>query len=167
MWIRLSAGVLFVLGGMFCGFSFSDRLKRNVTFCLSAEKLLNVCEFSIRANNDDVYGIIRRIKAERLKGFELFGSFPECYSPDSDFHEQWREAVLAERNINKEERELMLYLGELLGSTDTEGQLRCINDIRSELHCVHEKRRAEYYQKGKLYRSIGLLMGVTIGIIII
>ena len=70
MWIKVSAGILFILGGMFCGFSMADKLKKGVEFCTEAEKLLNICESEIRTSNSDVYSIVRRLKKELLKQIE-------------------------------------------------------------------------------------------------
>ena len=55
----------------------------------------------------------------------------------------------------------------MLGTTDTEGQLKGISDIRTRVECLYNKRRNEYDKKGKLYRSIGLLTGAALGIMII
>ena len=61
----------------------------------------------------------------------------------------------------------MLSLGSILGTTDAEGQLRGIDDIRTRVEQLYKKRQGEYDRKGKLYRSVGVLSGAAIGIMII
>lgn len=167
MWIKIGAGILFIFGGMFCGFNMADKLKKGVDFCTEAEKLLNICECEIRSKNSDVYSIVRRLKNECVKMDFSFEELPECYSSEYDFHEQWTEALRSIDRIDKEEIEIMLDLGNMLGTTDVEGQLRGINDIRTRVDSLYRRRRNEYEKKGKLYRSMGVLMGAALGIMVI
>lgn len=167
MWIKLSAGFLFILGGMFCGFSMADRLKKGVDFSRSAERILNICESEIRSKNSDVYSIVRRLKSEKLKIDISFESLPECYSYEIDFREQWSDSFRKLSCFDNEELDIMLSLGNILGTTDTEGQLRGIDDIRKRVEQLYQNRQGEYDRKGKLYRSIGVLSGAAIGIMII
>ena len=167
MWIKLSAGLFFILGGMFCGFNMADKLKKGVDFCTEAERLLNICESEIRTSSSDVYSIVRRLKKEKFKINISIDGLPECYSPETDFRDQWCEAFHSINGINKDELDIMLSLGNMLGTTDTEGQLQGISDIRTRVEGLYSRRQNEYDKKGKLYRSIGLLTGAALGIMII
>ncbi|MCR4796089.1 MAG: stage III sporulation protein AB [Ruminococcus sp.] len=167
MWIRLSAGLLFILGGMFCGFNMADKLKQGVIFCTEAEKLLNICESEIRSNNSDVYSIVRRLKKENINMRISFERLPECYSPEVDFHQQWNSSFRSISGIDADELDIMLSLGSMLGTTDTEGQLKGISHIRAKVEQLYRKRQSEYEKKGRLYRSIGVLSGAAVGVMII
>ena len=167
MLLKISAGVLFVLGGFFCGLNMSDKLKRRVVFCRECEKLLNVCEYMVRSNNSDVYGIIRHLKEERFRCLGFIEKLPECYSPEDDLRQIWKNAVLSDRFFDADERDILNDLGDLLGSTDLDGQLRGMDDIRSCIKSISAERIDCYRKKGRLYRSIGVLSGVSLGIIII
>ena len=167
MFLKISAGVLFVIGGFFCGLNLSDKLKRKVLFCRECEKMLNVCEYMVRASNSDVYGIVRHLKEENYSCLRFIYILPECYSPEDDFRQVWKNAVMSDRSFDIEEQEILNGIGELLGSTDIEGQLRGISDIRSVINSINAERIGVYRQKGRLYRSVGVLIGVTLGIMVI
>nr|WP_242823071.1 stage III sporulation protein AB [Ruminococcus flavefaciens] len=66
-----------------------------------------------------------------------------------------------------EEKKLLIDFGNILGTTDIEGQISSIAAQITLMEGLREQRMAEYRQKGRLYRSLGVMAGVMIGIIII
>ena len=74
---------------------------------------------------------------------------------------------MREKDIPDEEKHILLDLGNLLGTTDIEGQLSCISAQLALMSSLREQRAAEYRQKGRLYRSLGVMAGISVGIIMI
>ena len=67
----------------------------------------------------------------------------------------------------KREKKLLCELGRVLGTSDIDGQISALELISRSAEQLTEKYGEEYRKKGRLYRSIGVLAGVTAGIMVI
>lgn len=158
---------MILLSGAFYGMGCSEKLKRRVEFCTEAEKMMQLSEIMIRSCGTNVYDLVGRLKAEGYSNLDFLDKVSEEYSADEEFRESWRTAVTGLRNIGDEEKRALVEFGNFLGSTDISGQLSGIA-LQSELmHGIYERRQADYQKKGRLYRSLGVLAGLTVGIIVI
>lgn len=69
-------------------------------------------------------------------------------------------------SLNKEDKAVLLTFGKMLGNSDLEGQLNNIKLISSQLK-LQELKAEEMRQKNeKMYRSLGVLSGLAIAIIL-
>ena len=80
----------------------------------------------------------------------------------------WKKSVEESNgNINKEDKEIIKKLGNLLGQVDVEGQLKEIKleeeFIKGQIGRAEEERK----KNEKLYRTLGVTIGMTIVIILI
>lgn len=167
MLIKVLAVSMILLSGAFCGIEYSEKLKKRVAFCTEAEKMMRLSEIMIRSCGTDVYELVGRLKAEGYSNLIFLDKLSEEYSADEGFRESWRTAVMSLRNTGEEEKRALVEFGNFLGSTDISGQLSGIA-LQSELmHGIYERRQADYQKKGRLYRSLGILAGLTVGIIVI
>ena len=167
MFIRALSVVLIILCGVFCGLNSSDNLRKRTEICREIEKMLRICEFFIKSCEADVYSIASRLKAADFRMLPFLNELPESYEQCRDFHGKWKAAVLKCRYFALEEKSLLIEIGETLGTSDTEGQLKALELYRGRANALYEQRSAEYMAKGRLYRSLGLLAGLTVGIIVI
>ena len=71
------------------------------------------------------------------------------------------------QELPAEEREILAELGEMLGRTDIEGQLAELSVLEERVRCLENERRTVCSQKGRMYRSVGVLFGVMVGILVI
>ena len=71
----------------------------------------------------------------------------------SEFHDQWV--------LHKEEWELLLSLGEVIGKTDKAGQKSYIELVRVKFGLQEKKAESDRMQKEKLYKSLGVLGGMA------
>lgn len=167
MFIRALAVISIILCGAFCGLNSSENLRKRTEICRDIEKMLRICELYIRGCETDVYGIAAKLREADLNMLTFLGELPQSYGESADFHDEWRGSVLKSRGFAAEERELIIEIGSSLGTTDTEGQLKALSFYRERAKALYEQRSAEYVAKGRLYRSLGLLAGVTAAIMVI
>lgn len=167
MWIRIISAVLMILCGAFFGVSRSEVMKRRVAICSESLRMMRLCGTMIRTCGTDNYKLISILRREELPSLEFIRDIPDEYSAGADFHHEWRRCLDAQKDIPAEEKAILLEFGELLGTTDVEGQLRGIEVQQELMHSLFERRTEEYGSKGRLYRSVGLLAGVTLGIMVI
>ena len=167
MWLRLLSIVFFILCGAFCGICYSEKLKRRVSICNEAEKLMRSCAVMIRTSGADIFHIIKALKGEELCFLRFLYTLPEEFSTDCDIRKLWCDAIGNDQDMPGEEKAVLREFGSILGTSDTEGQLVAITSQLLRMEELREQRRLEYMQKGKLYRSLGVMAGVSVGIILI
>ena len=79
----------------------------------------------------------------------------------------WKDAVNSQKNLPEDIKRILNDFGSTLGQSDIEGQLVAIGAIAENAEILEKKYSEMYSQKGRLYRSVGMLFGVMVGILII
>ena len=70
-------------------------------------------------------------------------------------------------NLNKEDKEIIKNLSNLLGQVDVDGQLKEIKLVDNFLDAQIEKAEQEKKKNEKLYKTLGITVGLSIVIILI
>lgn len=168
MLFRIISAVLFAFAGATAGISFSERLKLNRDFCRNIHEILLDTAMIIRCRADDVYSISAELKRNnQFRGFTFLQAIPEKYNPEENFREIWINAVKSQKNLPDDAKSLLCDFGTVLGQSDIEGQLDSMEALTENAVILEKKHSEIYAQKGRLYRSVGMLFGIMIGIIII
>lgn len=82
--------------------------------------------------------------------------------------EAWEVALkLDTLNINDEDKNVLKNLGKLLGKTDLSGQLNQIELTSDFLEEQIQKAEKERIKSEKMYKTLGMIMGIAIVIILI
>ena len=82
--------------------------------------------------------------------------------------EAWKDAVdKCNSNLNKEDKEIVKKLGNLLGQVDVEGQLKEIELVNEFIDSQIGKAEEERKKNERLYRVLGATIGMTIVIILV
>ena len=90
------------------------------------------------------------------------------YEQGMVFPAAWEESLQTE-NLNAltmEDRQILADLGNVLGSTGLQGQINQLNLLQSRLKSQWEMASQRYAINGKLYRSLGLLGGLLMVILL-
>lgn len=168
MIFRVAAALIFTAVGAVIGFSLADRLRDERKSCGAVGHLLQRSAFLIGSRCEDVYSICRNLKNDvELKCLRFLQVLPNYYIAGEDFHRLWSNALDEERNVGKEEKELLYRFGAMLGRSDKDAQLSEIRSLMSELDDISGMRRDALIKKGRLYRAAGLLFGVMAGILVL
>lgn len=81
----------------------------------------------------------------------------------------WEKALednYAKLSLNKEDKVILVTFGKMLGNSDLEGQLSNIELISSQLKLQELKAEEMRVKNEKMYRSLGVLSGLAIAIIL-
>ena len=70
-------------------------------------------------------------------------------------------------NFSKEDKHIIKTLGKMLGKTDIDGQVSEIEQANEFLHIQIEKAEKERQKNEKLYKSLGMVIGIAIIIILV
>ncbi len=82
--------------------------------------------------------------------------------------EAWENALEeVSNNLSKEDITVLKNLGKLLGETDVEGQINQIEVVNQFLNSQLENANEERRKNEKMYRTLGIVTGLTIAIILI
>lgn len=122
----------------------------------------------IRCRASDVYTIASELKQDRsLQRLTFLQKIPEEYTPEENFREVWYEALELQKNLPEDARRILSEFGAVIGQSDIEGQLVSIDALSENASILEKKYSGIYSQKGRLYRSVGMLFGIMVGILII
>ncbi|MBR3759601.1 MAG: stage III sporulation protein AB [Ruminococcus sp.] len=168
MLLRIIAAFMFAAAGAVSGFSKADKLRNDLELCRETGELLRISAINIRFQALDVYELSGRLKASsELCGLTFLKKLPDFFSEGENFHDQWKSSVLLQGNIPDDEQRILLGFGDMIGTSDIQGQLSSISSYEAEIEALERKRREDFLRKGRLYRSAGTLFGVMAGILII
>ena len=69
--------------------------------------------------------------------------------------------------LNKEDGEILISFGKMLGTSDIEGQIKSINLLLEQLKLQEKKAEQKKQKNSSMYRNLGILGGLTIIIILL
>ena len=82
--------------------------------------------------------------------------------------ESWEESIdQTNTNLNKEDKEIIKGLGKMLGKTDVEGQISQLNLICEFIDTQIANAENERIINEKLYKKLGIIIGLTMVIALI
>jgi len=83
--------------------------------------------------------------------------------------EAWEKSIeenYAKLSLNKEDKTILVTFGKMLGNSDLEGQLNNIKLMSSQLKLQELKAEGMRLKNEKMYRSLGVLSGLAITIVL-
>ena len=143
----------------------SASLKRQVTYCNALRLFLEELGVLMRWNGDTLPVLIE-ILAERQTYAPLSFLKRIRLEMHTSFSEAWRAAVEKEQKLPEDLYSLLLSMGESLGTSDLEGQLSTLGQYLAQLEQIYQAAWAAYRTKGKLFRSMGLLGGMSAALLL-
>lgn len=94
--------------------------------------------------------------------------FIDTLNNDKEIYISWNEAIdNAKNDFTVEDKEIMKMFGKLLGKTDIKGQLSQIELTQKLIEKQIEKAEFEKNKNSKLYKTIGIISGIAICIILV
>lgn len=157
-----------VLSTTFAGTYFSSALKNRVITLRSINYMLEEIYVMLRYRSATVYEIAEALsRDDRFSEFRFLREI--SFSSGRSFQQSWCEAVEKHSlyGIKKSDAEILMSIGRKLGTSDLEGQISTIQLQRAELESAISAAEDEYSRKARLYRSLGVLTGAFIAIMLV
>lgn len=145
---------------------FSLLLKSRLTALKKMNYMIDEISAVLRFKSATVYEIVSELREDgRFSDFE----FLKNISADVPFQKSWRDAAEScpPRGMSKSDTELLCEVGARLGTSDAESQINTLELQRTELMSVIADAESDCNKKAKLYRSMGVLAGAFISIMLI
>ena len=166
--IKLIIFTLIAATGAFVGISAADVLRKRRNTARRLHSLLTELAVMIRYRGLDLFDIVQRLRNNtEFSSLGFICSMPSEYSPELDFHDEWKRSVETDSLLTSDMKQILNELGSSLGTSDVDGQISVIDAALEKMTVLEKQLEAEYADKSRLYRSTGILLGIMTGIIFI
>ena len=165
---KISGLTVIIAVSSLAGNYFSCMLKCRLENLKKMNYMIDEIIIMIRFRSPTVYEIADCLaRSERFCEFDFLGKISS--GSGIPFQESWRTAVLEEppRGMTAGDAELLSDIGRKLGTSDAESQINTLRLQQAELLSVISSAEADCVKKSKLYRSMGVLAGAFISIMLI
>ena len=160
--------VLVFISSLSIGILTAKKYSNRVKELKEMKNALNMFEAKIKFTYDSIPEIFQEISRQTDKNVgEIFKSAYEKME-NMSAGEAWKESVDSiNSSLNIEDKEILKILGKMLGKTDIEGQVSEIRLVSSFLDTQIEIAEQEQNKNGKMYKTLGGVIGLTLVIILI
>lgn len=85
-----------------------------------------------------------------------------------NFPEVWKKSIeTVDHKLTKDDQKMLSLIGDILGGSDVRNQMKELLLVENLAQQAYEQAIGEQQQKGKLYRSLGVLSGIGIAVLLI
>ena len=150
------------------GISIADRYKNRVNDLKNIRNILNILETKIKFTYEPLPQIFEEISNEFTGEVSRIFQTAKEKMLELSAGEAWHFAIEnSNTNMNEEDLNILKGLEKLLGKTDIDGQLSEINLIKEFIDVQIKKAEEEQIKNAKLYKNLGIMIGMIIVIILI
>lgn len=159
--LKIAGVVLLALAGLAAGYLRAGRLYARRNFLRSFLSFLDTLSTGLRYSGEDIFtlmhqcgGFFEMNAADASKPFEL--AWADCIKP-----------LTKRYSLHRQDEELLFSFGERLGKTDLEGQLSHIELYQTLFEKQEGNAEEDIGKKSKLYKALGLFVGVSAAIMLV
>jgi stage III sporulation protein AB len=169
---KIIGSLIVLLSSSFIGFILSRDCIKRPQHLRSMQSLLQMFENQITYLSDVLAEVFDRIGRAGGETGIFFLTTVELLKKGqaSNASEAWEKAVkkcIRMTALNKEDEQVLLSFGRSLGNTDLEGQLKNIRLTLGQL-AIQERKAEESRKKNEtMYRSLGILGGMAVVIVLV
>lgn len=161
--------LIVILGlAVYLGYSKANKYINRVKELICLKSVLNIFENKIKFTQsplEEIFTIIAENCSEKnIKCiFQIL-----AIKHDTNIHKTWENIISnAETSLNNEDKKILIDMGKILGTTDVEGQVSNIKITSSFIDKQIEKAEQEKEKNVKMFRTLGIVSGLAIIVILI
>lgn len=172
MVIKIIGGVLVVLACSAAGYLYSARFFQRVQDLRLLQSYFSILENEMNFACNPLIEAFERICSNASSGVTAFFNATIGHLRQNDgmsAGDAWEKAVkenCMKTALNREDEAILLSFGKLLGSTDLDGQIRNIRHTVEQIRGQGQKAEDARSKNEKMFRSLGLLGGLAIVILL-
>ena len=153
---------------VYWGNSKANQYVNRVKELVSIKSALNIFENKIKFTQSPLEEIFKNI-AENCSERNIKNIFQVlAIKPNTNIHKSWENIINnVETNLNCEDKKILIDMGKILGTTDVDGQVSNIRITSSFIDRQIEKAEQEKEKNVKMFRTLGIVSGLAIIIILI
>jgi len=158
--------ILIFITSYLIGNKIAKQYSKRVEELEDMKNSLNILETKIRFSKEPLAVIFKDI-SNVSKNKEIFEKANENMKTML-VGNSWRQAIESvNTNFKKKDIEILKTLGNMLGKTDSKGQVNQIEEIKELLNIQIKNANSEKQKNEKLYKTLGMTIGLAIVIILI
>ena len=149
------------------GLVISKTYENRVVELKEFKNILNIMKTKIKFTYEPLAEIFKQIANNNDTNVEkIFGQMANQITYYQT-REVWENCIQdADISINQEDKDILKKLGELLGQTDVEGQVSEIEVTQNFLNMQIEKAEEDKKKNQKMYKTLGITIGLIFVIIL-
>ena len=160
--------ILILIASSSMGIIYSQKYQKRVDELKDFKTAFNMTKTKIRFTYAPLKEIFEDISKSIQSNTSKVFTSTYTYMEKEDVTQSWSKALNeTETSLTKEDKELISQFGKMLGKTDAEGQLNEIELSLNFLETQIEKAEVEKNKNAKLYKSLGIIAGIGIVVILI
>lgn len=150
------------------GISHYVNLKTNQKQIEKLIQLVNWIKTEIRYTQAEIYDIVKDLlNNNNFKSLSFLNDVKNNMN-NMSFPKAWETAIASwNSSMLKEDEELLNSMANILGASDSTGQISALDHIEKRFEASYEAAKNLCETKGKLYKSLGILMGLAVCVIFI
>ena len=149
------------------GLAISKAYENRVVELKEFKNILNIMKTKIKFTYEPLAEIFKQIANNNDTNVEkVFGQMANQITYYQT-REVWEDCIQdADISINQEDKDILKRLGKLLGQTDVEGQISEIEVIENFLNMQIDKAEEDKKKNQKMYKTLGVTIGLIFVIIL-
>lgn len=160
--------VVVFLTTTYIGISLSNKYKDRVIDLKEMQLALNMLETKIKFTYSPLPEIFTEISEQVNSSISNIFKIADSKMKNMNAGEAWQQAIKeSNTNLNYEDINTLRGLSKLLGKTDVEGQVSQIEIVRNFIETQIKQAEIECQKNRKLYKTLGIVTGLGIVIILI
>lgn len=173
MLFKIAGSLIVILSCTFLGFVMSTDCRKRPQHLRELQSMLQMFENQISYLSDVISEAFDRIS--KVGGSEtsiFFSRTVEILKEERAISasQAWEQAVrqnISKTSLNREDEEVLVAFGKILGSSDLEGQIKNIRLSLGQLKLQEEKAEESRGRNENMYRSLGILGGIAVVIVLL
>jgi len=153
----------------YIGIIKSSKYSKRVDELKTFKDALNMFKMKIKFTYEPVPEIFKEIGSNFKNNVGQVFINSNTYMTEITANQAWEKSILETSllNINDDDKNILVKLGKLLGKTDIEGQISEIELVSSFLDTQIEYAEVDKNKNEKLNKTLGMIVGLTIVILLI
>ena len=150
------------------GITISKMYENRVKELREFKGILNIIKTKIKFTYEPLAEIFKQISKDNSTNIEKIFAKIATQIQYKQVREAWSECIQeADISIKQEDKDILKKLGKLLGQTDVEGQVSEIEVTQNFLDMQITKAEEEKNKNQKMYKTLGVIVGLVFVIILI
>ncbi len=160
--------ILIITSSSYLGILFSKKYANREKEIKQMKTALNMFATKIKYTYEPIPSLFMEIANKIGGNIGNIFSLSATIMKETSAGEAWEKALEeVKHNLSKEDIIVLKNLSKLLGQTDIEGQISQIEVVNQFLTTQLENANEERRKNEKMYRTLGIVTGLTIAIILI
>lgn len=157
--------IIFISAGIIHSSRYKKRCRELSLIREAIEEIIVMIKFRSMPVGELVSSLFQK---DRYISSDFFAGLKNAYEKREGYDKAiWSEGLEVLLYLKNEDKEAILTLGDILGETDTDGQISMLTMVSETIGKNLEYARAEKAQKEKLILNIWLFAGIGLGVMII